>query len=335
MDNEIKYEGFLTIGSVQLPCYVLSNGTRVLSGRKMQETLHIVDDNISGTKMPQFIANSKLKPFIFNEKDAAHFEPIVCYKGKQRINGYEATVLTDICEAVLAARRAGVKLSDRQEIVANQCEIILSAFARIGIIALIDEATGYQHDREKDELQRILKAYISEELLPWQKRFPDIYYKELFRLNGWDYTIKDIRKRPSVIGKWTNDLIYKQLPIGVLDELKSRTPKSAKGNNTARLHQSLSEDIGHPALSAQITQIVTLFQLSDNMAQMWQQFKKLKERQNGQLELPFEFDESGHTISPIEDIKDSKPKSDFNTKLNQALNYNPKKDKRNDNEGLE
>ena len=200
---------------------------------------------------------------------------------------------------------------------------------------MVDEATGYQHDREKDELQKILKAYISEELLPWQKRFPDIYYKELFRLNGWDYTIKDIRKRPGVIGKWTNDLIYKQLPTGVLDELKNKTPKSAKGNNTARLHQSLTEDVGHPALSSQITQIVTLFQLSDNMEQMWRQFKKLKERQNGQLELPFDFDEDGHTISPIEDVKGDMPKSSFNNNLMQALNYNPRKDKRNNDEGRE
>lgn len=335
MDNEIKYEGVLTIGDVQLPCYVLSNGTRVLSGRKMQETLHIVDDNISGTKMPQFLANNRLKPFIFKGKEPAHFEPIICYKGRQRINGYEATVLTDICESMLEARRSGVKLTERQEIVANQCEIILSAFARIGIIALIDEATGYQHDREKDELQKILKAYISERLLPWQKRFPDIYYKELFRLNGWDYTIKDIRRRPGVIGRWTNDLIYKQLPVGVLDELKSRTPKNAKGHNTARFHQSLTEDIGHPALSAQITQIVTLFQLSDNMAQMWQHFKKLKERQNGQLNLPFDFDEFGHTITPIEDKKEGNQISDFNSQLSQALNYNPREDKGNDNEGEE
>ena len=121
----------------------------------------------------------------------------------------------------------------------------------------------------------------------------------------------------------------------MLDELTSRTPKSARGNNKARLHQSLSEDIGHPALSAQITQIVTLFQLSDNMEQMWSQFKKLKERQNGQLELPFDFDESGHTVTPKEGIKDTIPRSSFNNKLSQALNYSPHKDKRNHNEGEE
>ena len=70
----------------------------------------------------------------------------------------------------------------------------MRAFARVGITALVDEATGYQYEREHDELQKILKAYISEELLPWQKRFPDIFYKELFRLNGWNYTVNGIKK---------------------------------------------------------------------------------------------------------------------------------------------
>ena len=107
MDNQIKCEGVLDLGGFILPCYVLEDGTRVLSGRKMQETLKIVDGNTSGTKLPQFLSSSVLKPFIFNHKDAAHFEPIICYKGKQQINGYEATVLTDICQSILEARRRG------------------------------------------------------------------------------------------------------------------------------------------------------------------------------------------------------------------------------------
>lgn len=184
MDNQIKYEGTLDLGGFTLPCYVLEDGTRVLSGRKMQETLKVVDGNVSGTKLPQFLASSAFKPFIFNNKEAAHFEPIICYKGKQQINGYEATVLTDICEAVLSARRSGVKLTERQNIVANQCEILLSAFARIGIIALIDEATGYQNEREHFELQKILSAYISDEILKWQLTFTDDFYRQIYRLWG-------------------------------------------------------------------------------------------------------------------------------------------------------
>ena len=92
----------------------------------------------------------------------------------------------------------------------------------IGITALVDEATGYQYEREKDELQKILKAYISEELLQWQKTFPEKYYQEIFRLNGWDFTLSSIKKRPGVVGIWTNKLIYEQLPKGCLKSLKRK-----------------------------------------------------------------------------------------------------------------
>lgn len=135
--------------------------------------------------------------------------------------------------------------------------------------------------------------------MPWQKRFPDIFYKELFRLNGWDYTVNGIKKRPGVIGKWTNTIIYEELPKGVLDELKKKTPKSASGNRTERYHQYLTEDIGEPHLEKQINKMITLFQVSDNMKQFWQNFKKIKIRQ---MEIPFDFDENGHTKEKISEI---------------------------------
>jgi hypothetical protein len=52
-------------------------------------------------------------------------------------HGYEATILADICDAVLSN-----VLQRQQEHIADQCEILLRGFARIGIIALVDEATG-------------------------------------------------------------------------------------------------------------------------------------------------------------------------------------------------
>lgn len=296
--REILYEGILDLAGIDIPCYVLDDGTRVLSGRKMQEALKIVDvedgKQSSGTRLQRYLTQKTLEPFIYKDRELGHFEPIICYRGTQKINGYEATVLADLCDAFLEARKY-ITLSPRQAIIAEQCEILIRAFAKVGITALVDEATGYQYEREKDELQQILRKYISEELLPWQKRFPDIFYKELFRLNGWDYTVKGIQKRPGVVGTWTNKLIYEQLPNGVLEELRNNIPKSENGNNTARYHQLLTDDIGSPHLTAQINQIVTLFQLSDNMQEMWNNFQKLKLRQSGQLDLPFAFDGKGHT----------------------------------------
>lgn len=301
-EKQIRCKGELRLGDFSIPCYVLEDGRRVLSGRGMQEALKMVDDNksASGHRIQRYLSQKTLNPFIFKGKEAGHFEPLVCYDGGTQINGYEAVVLIDICDGFLEARKH-IELSPRQTIIAEQCEILVRSFAKVGLIALIDEATGYQHEREQDELQRILKAYIAEELLPWQKRFPDVFYQELFRLNGWDYTVKGIKRRPGIIGKWTTKLIYEQLPPGVLDELKRKTPKSA------RLHQSLTADIGQPELAAQITQVVTIFRISDNMGQVWAHMEKLRSRQSGQLELPFEFDENGHTLpSSDEDVNAGK-----------------------------
>ena len=296
--REILYEGILDLAGIEIPCYVLDDGTRILSGRKMQEALKIVDvedgKQTAGSRLNRYLEQKTLEPFIYKGREQDHFKPIICYRGTQKINGYEATLLADLCDAFLEARKH-ISLSPRQTIIAEQCEVLIRAFAKVGITALVDEATGYQYEREKDELQQILRKYISEELLPWQKRFPDIFYKELFRLNGWDYTVKGIQKRPGVVGTWTNKLVYEQLPQGVLDELRNNVPKSETGNPTARFHQLLTDDIGSPHLTAQINQIVTLFQLSDNMQEMWNNFQKLKLRQSGQLDLPFKFDAKGHT----------------------------------------
>ena len=48
--------------------------------------------------------------------------------------GYEATILPELCDAVLSARVAG-SLNYQQKHIAQQCEILVRAFARVGIIA--------------------------------------------------------------------------------------------------------------------------------------------------------------------------------------------------------
>ena len=306
MDNQIKYEGTLNLGENKLPCYVLEDGTRVLSGRKMQEILKVVDGNISGTKLPQFLSNSILN------KDAAHFDPIICFKGKQRINGYEATVLTDICEAILRARRSGVKMTERQQIVANQCEILLSSFAKIGIIALIDEATGYQNEREHFELQKILSAYISEEILKWQLTFTDDFYREVYRLWGLPFIPKYIKNKPSFIGKLTTKYIYDLLPDGVVDKIKEKTGKTDKGNWKYKWHQSLTPEIGREHLKKQIIEVTTLMSISKSKSEFNELFERKYNAKPIQLELEFNED--------INEVK-SKSNDDFDKGIDKIIGF--------------
>jgi hypothetical protein len=165
-----------------------------------------------------------------------------------------------------------------------------------------------------------LKAYISKELLPRQKRFPDEFYTELFRLNWRNFTVQDIKKKPWIVGRRTNELIYKQLPPWVLEELKKQTPKTEKWNHKARFHQSLTQDVWEPNLQKQIIEVITLFRLSNNMEQMRAMFENLKLRKLWQYPLPFKFDEKWHTVEPIEE----KNLSDFNKKLLKWIEYNLK-----------
>lgn len=286
----------LILGDKELECYVLEDGTRVFSGNGLQKALN-------SPSLMSMLQTGSLKEKLTDEIQSklnhrkAFIRPGA--GGALRITyGYDATVLIDICNLLIECREQGL-LTTKQEEYARVAQTIISSVAKVGIIGLIDEVTGYQSEREKNELQKILAKYISEDLLPWQKRFPDIYYKELFRLNGWDFTIKDIKKRPGVIGKWTNKLIYEELPPGVMEALKEKTPKSETGNRTARYHQSLSPDIGEPNLTAQINKVITLFQLSDTMKHMWEQFDKIRNnKSNEQLQLDLEFNELGHTKDP-------------------------------------
>lgn len=313
----------LILGNVKLECYVLEDGTRVFSGNGMQKALQF-PASAGGTALVKMLNTSKLSDkltddILFKLEDRKQFIRPGAGGKLSATYGYDATLLIDVCNLLISANSSGI-LTPRQAEYAKIAQVIVSSVAKVGIIGLIDEVTGYQHRREQDELQKILKVYIAEELLLWQKRFPDVFYKELFRLNGWDFTVQGIKKRPGVIGRWTNTLIYEQLPQGVLSELKARTPKSEAGNKTAKYHQFLTLDVGEPNLTAQIGQIITLFQLSDNMRHMWQQLEKLKIRQSGQMELPFTFDNKGHTVEPIE-ISNL---SDFDRSLKTALDYNSK-----------
>lgn len=256
----------LTLGDKSISCYVLENGMRVISGRGMKDALGMRDSR--GGFAKDIVGISALQAFISEELAEKIRNPVVFYRpeGGRSVFGYEAGVLVDICDAVLSAREADV-LTTNQLLMAHQCEVLTRAFAKVGIIALIDEVTGYQETRARDELHQILEAYISEEWLPWSKRFPDEFYKEIFRLKGWRYDPLSV-KRPMLIGKITEDVVYRRLPNGVLDELRERNPRTEKGHRRKKHHQFLTENIGNPHLERHLASLITLMRVSKS----WQQF---------------------------------------------------------------
>jgi len=270
---------------IRVECYVMDNGERVLSLRGAARSMGLSgagSNALARNLNTQWIAPYLSEP-LREWLERANRNQLPQYVNSRGTNflPFEASLFVDLCSAYVNALHDGILQTEKQRITAERLYSVMTAFAKTGLIAVIDEVTGYQEERDRDELQKILDAYISEELLPWAKRFPDEFYKQMFRLKGWEYKGK---AKPSYAGTLTNEYIYNYLPKGVLDELKRQTPKSNTGNRTNRYHQHLTEDTGLPNLDKQLQQTIALMKAADD----WEDFNKLFKKAMGepvQMEL--------------------------------------------------
>jgi len=168
-------------------------------------------------------------------------------------------MLVHLCEAILKARDIGIP--DRYHRMAVQADIIIRGLAVTGIVALVDEATGYQRDRARDALARIFEAFVSKEIQKWIRRFPPEFYEHLFRLRG--VPMSEGQRRPGYFGHLTNDLVYKRLAPGILDELQRVNPVDPdKKSRKTTHHQRLTSDIGINALNSHMGAVTALMQLT-------------------------------------------------------------------------
>lgn len=289
------HPGTLKIGAIEIPCAVLEDGTRVVTQRGMFVSLGMNKNPTKGqtstVDRPAFLSANNLTEFIEGKDDLIrswHPVPFKLPKGSGGYKGniafgYDAKILPLVCEVYLDAAEKGV-LIGKQKDIARQAKILHRGFAIVGIIALIDEATGYQDVRDRLALQEVLHQYITGQLFAWTKTFPIEFFKEICRLKNWPW---NNGKMPSVTGKYINDLIYDRLAPLVRQELEKLNPPTEKGYRKHRHHQFLTRDIGHPALSQRLYEILGMARASDN----WERFYRLvdrtfpKENTTGQLAL--------------------------------------------------
>jgi len=233
--------------------------------------------------LPRIIDIKALEPYISDEL-LGQVTSLIEAPG---IKGFDAKVLPGVCEVWLKARDAGV-LTERQLNTAKQAEILMRGLANIGITALIDEATGYQEIRDKQALQKILDKYLTDEWAKWTKRFPDEFYKELFRLRNLNYPTP-LGRKPQYIGKIINDIVYSRLAPGVLEELKSKNPSNDKGIRKRKHHQYLTKDFGHPKLKEYLSQIIFLMKTCSTYREFHNRLARAVPQHNETMPLPIEI----------------------------------------------
>lgn len=209
----------------------------------------------SGAQIGRFVLSKSINPYVSKDLIEVLNNPIKFWTPNGIGHGYPATILVELCQAVLASRDAEA-LRTSQRHIAHQCDLLIRGLATVGIIALVDEATGYQHVREQRALATILEKFIAQELQPWTKIFPFEFYAQICRLKGWP-SILAVR-RPSVIGRYTNDFVYDRLAPGLLAELQQRNPSLPDGGRKHKHHQWFNPEHGHPRLREHLAGVMAL-----------------------------------------------------------------------------
>lgn len=293
------YSGTLPIGGIELDCAVLEDGTRVLSERAVHRAFGSkrggshwkrIKANEGGANLPSFLSATNLAPFISDTLTKDLVDPIryLGGTGGSVANGIKAERLPEICGVWLAARRAN-ELHPSQEHLATQAEVLMEAFAKVGIIALVDEATGYQLDRKHDALRLLLNKYIAEGLQKWLHTFPDSFFAELDRLYGNPKT--SARSRPQYYGRFINKYVYDPIEHGYVKAELDKLNITDEGKRRARFHQWLTDE-GRSILIRQIGKIEGVMEMCKDI----EHFKLAARRQKAITVAPYLFDEMNRII---------------------------------------
>lgn len=296
-----SFKSVLDLAGMKLPCAIVQGPggiRRVLSEHGITNAILGTRSGASkrlkkaatedGAPMPLFVAPRQLKPFITKELLDGPLTPIDYFDGERIVRGYDASVLVAVCDVWLRAREAK-KLQTQQLPKAQKAEILTRALAQTGIVALVDEATGYEKVRPQNALQEFLGIMLRKELAAWVKKFPDEFYENIYKLKGWKWPGMS-KNRYSVVGHYTNNLVFDRLAPGLLKELRIRSPKNEKGDRDP-MHLWLSEDVGDPMLAQHLYTIMMFQRLAIANKHGWNRFlhtvDQVLPRRGDTLPLPF------------------------------------------------
>lgn len=269
-----RWSGELTVGHV--PCYVLDDGRRVISRTGATDVL---TGRKGGGNLESYLQVESLAPYIPADLSDQMIEFTIPEVVNKSVRGISAETFADICTAYVQAHGEGALKTQRQQEIALKAGVFLAACSKVGLIALIDEATGYQYERITDELQLKLQLYIEEEIRQWEKTFPDELWREFGRLTQWK---GPITSRPKYWGKLVMELVYDYLDKDVADWLKANKPKPRHGQN---YHQWLTGQYGLKKLMEHIWMLIGMASACQSMHELRRKMAEKYGRQPIQLTL--------------------------------------------------
>lgn len=274
-----RWPGVLTIGTSEIPCYVLEDGRRVIT---RTAATAVLSDDRGGGQLEKYVMVENLRGYVppgFKDQMIEFYIPGVSAPNTTT-RGISAESFVEICQAYVSAFESNALTTDRQKEIAIKAAMFLAACAKVGLIALIDEATGYQYERPADALQFKLRLFLLEEMRKWEKTFPDELWQQFGRLTNWKGSINS---RPKYWGKLVMELIYDYLDPDVAQWLRENAPRPI-GNNS--YHRWLTEQYGLKKLVEHIYKVIGIASTCESMDELRKEMQRVMGKRPGfQFEL--------------------------------------------------
>jgi len=290
---------------IDVDCYVLDDErkTPVISQSAMGRALGLPE---GGTALPRFLATKAMAEIVGADLREKLENPIKFQWGTggagsqppSVVYGFDAAILIDLCNAIIAASAAG---KIRRPRVVEQARIILTASAKAGIKDLVYALAGYNPSAE--EVISAFKLYVLEEAKKYEPEFPNELYSEWYRI--YDLDAPEVG-RPWFFKHLTLNHVYYPLAKShgrILELLRAN--KAQGGDRRKKLFQFLN-DIGARALRIHLGR---LLEMAESAADRAAYEKRFNDRFGDQPELNFEANAPTALQPPSEQSPSDAPAS--------------------------
>lgn len=267
-----RWPGVLSVGNVEIPVYVLDDGRRIVS-RTGATT--VLTDGKGGGNLESYIQVKAVEKYIPENLATRMVDFEIQEVVNKSVRGMEAETLLEICGGYVRAWQEGALTTDSQIGIAMRAAMFLAACSKVGLIALIDEATGYQYKRAEDELQVKLKLFLLEEMRKWEKTFPDELWIQFGRLTNWK---GGVNSRPKYWGNLVMELVYEYLDPDVAQWLRENAPAPMHGQN---YHQWLTEQYGLRKLVEHIWKVIGIASTCEDIKELKHKMEELYGKKPG------------------------------------------------------
>lgn len=261
-----QWPGELIIGDAKIPVYVLDDRRRVIS---RTGATSLLTGGKGGGNLESYVQVTSLAKYMPPSLALRMIDFVLPEVKNKSVKGMEADTFLEICRGYVQAWEGYALEGEVQIAIAMRAAMFLAACSRVGLVALIDEATGYQYRRAEEELQLKLRLFLLEEMRKWERTFPNDLWEQFGRLTNWKGSVN---QRPKYWGRLVMELIYEYLDPDVAQWLRENAPAPKKGQN---YHQWLTSQYGLKKLIEHIWKVVGIASTCENMAELQYRMEQL------------------------------------------------------------